>query len=49
MITGDNANNNGTLYNALYTKLLKIYDNKDDVFHIKPLMRFHGRKGLFII
>jgi hypothetical protein len=44
-ITSDNAGNNGTLCDALYTELLKTYDDEEDVFRIKPLMRFHGRKS----
>jgi len=44
-ITGDNAGNNGTLCDALYTELRKTYDDEDDAFRIKPLMRFHGRKS----
>jgi hypothetical protein len=44
-ITGDNASNNGTLCDALYTELLKTYDDEDDVFRIKPLMRFRYRKS----
>jgi len=35
-ITGDNAGNNGTICDALYTALLKAYDDEDDVFRIKP-------------
>lgn len=31
-ITGDNAGNNGTLCGALYTELLKTYDDEDDIF-----------------
>jgi hypothetical protein len=44
-ITGDNAGNNGTLCDALYTELLKTYDDEDDEFRIKPLMRFRGRRS----
>jgi len=44
-ITGDNAGNNGTLCDALHADLLKTYDDEDDQFRMKPLMRFHGRKS----
>ena len=44
-ITGDNAGNNGTLCDALYTALLKTYDDEDEIFRIKPLMRYQGRKS----
>ena len=44
-ITGDNASNNGTLCDALQTELRKTYDDEDDEFRMKPLMRFHGRKS----
>lgn len=42
-ITGDNAGNNGTLCDSLHGQLLKKYDNDDDRFRIRPLMRFRGR------
>ncbi|KAJ5848339.1 hypothetical protein N7455_012296 [Penicillium solitum] len=42
-ITGDNAGNNGTLCDSLHDQLLKKYDNDDDRFRIRPLMRFRGR------
>lgn len=42
-ITGDNAGNNGTLCDSLHDQLLKKYDNDDDRFCIRPLMRFRGR------
>ncbi|KAJ5863000.1 hypothetical protein N7455_007273 [Penicillium solitum] len=42
-ITGDNAGNNGTLCDSLHNQLLKKYDNDDDRFRIRPLMRFRGR------
>ncbi|KAJ5981346.1 hypothetical protein N7522_013767 [Penicillium canescens] len=42
-ITGDNAANNGTLCDSLHAELLKNYDDKDDQFRIRPLMRFRGR------
>jgi hypothetical protein len=44
-ITGDNAGNNGTLCEALQSELLKTYDDKDDPFRMKPLMRFRGRES----
>lgn len=44
-ITGDNAGDNGTLCEALQTKLLKTYDDEDDPFRMKPLMRFRGRQS----
>ena len=44
-ITGDNASNNGTLCDVLYAELRKAYDDEDDIFRMKPLMRFHGRKS----
>jgi hypothetical protein len=44
-ITGDNAGNNGTLYDSLHDQLLKKYDNDDDRFRIRPLMRFRGRQS----
>ena len=44
-ITGDNAGNNGTLCEALQTELLKTYDDEDDPFRMKPLMRFRGRQS----
>ncbi len=40
-VTGDNASNNGTLCDALQTELRKTYDDEDDEFRMKPLMRFH--------
>ncbi|KAJ5413612.1 hypothetical protein N7509_000239 [Penicillium cosmopolitanum] len=42
-ITGDNAGNNGTLCDSLHDQLLKKYDNDDDRFRIRPLMRFPPR------
>ncbi|KAJ5544026.1 hypothetical protein N7494_005305 [Penicillium frequentans] len=44
-ITGDNAGNNGTLCDSLHDQLLKKYDNDDDRFRIRPLMRFRGRQS----
>ncbi|KAJ5240474.1 uncharacterized protein N7469_002065 [Penicillium citrinum] len=44
-ITGDNASNNGTLCDSLHEELLKKYDNDDDRFRIRPLMRFRGRQS----
>lgn len=44
-ITGDNAGNNGTLCDSLHDELLKKYDNDDDRFRIRPLMRFRGRQS----
>lgn len=44
-ITGDNAGNNGTLCDILYTELLKEYEDEDEALHLKPLMRFHGRRS----
>ncbi|GKZ63712.1 hypothetical protein AnigIFM49718_007038, partial [Aspergillus niger] len=44
-ITGDNAGNNGTLCDSLHDQLLKKYDNDDDCFRIRPLMRFRGRQS----
>ncbi|KAJ5100906.1 hypothetical protein N7456_006958 [Penicillium angulare] len=44
-ITGDNASNNGTLCDSLHEELLKKYDNEDDRFRIRPLMRFRGRQS----
>ena len=44
-ITGDNAGNNATLCEALQTELLKTYDDEDDPFRMKPLMRFRGRQS----
>ena len=42
-ITGDNAGNNRTICDTLYTELSKVYDNEDSNFRLRPLMRFHGR------
>jgi hypothetical protein len=42
-ITGDNAGNNGTLCDYLHAELLRQYDDEDDQFRMKPLMRFRGR------
>lgn len=42
-ITGDNAGNNGTMYDTLYAELSKVYDDEDGDFRLRPLMRFHGR------
>jgi hypothetical protein len=44
-ITGDNAGNYGTLCDSLHDQLLKKYDNDDDRFCIRPLMRFRGRQS----
>ncbi|KAJ9480587.1 hypothetical protein PENNAL_c0164G05839 [Penicillium nalgiovense] len=44
-ITGDNAANNGTLCDSLHAELLKKYDDKNDQFRIRPLMRFRGRQS----
>lgn len=44
-ITGDNAGNNRTLCGSLHADLLKIYDDKDDCFRTRPLMRFRGRQS----
>ncbi|KAF7184345.1 hypothetical protein CNMCM7691_005097 [Aspergillus felis] len=44
-ITGDNAGNNGTLCDFLHTELLRAYDDADDQFRMKPLMRFRGRSS----
>jgi hypothetical protein len=35
--------NNKTLCDTLHAKLLKTYDDEDDQFRMKPLMRFRGR------
>lgn len=45
IITGDNAVNNGTLCDSLHDQLLKRYNNDDDRFRIRPLMRFRGRQS----
>ena len=42
-IIRDNARNNRTLYDTLYAELQKTYDDEDNQFYIKPLMRFQGR------
>ena len=42
-IIGDNTGNNGTLCDSLHDQLLKKYNNDDDRFRIRPLMRFRGR------
>jgi hypothetical protein len=47
-ITGDNAGNNGTLCDSLHDQLLKKYDNDDDRFRIRPLMRFRGRPSFIL-
>jgi hAT family protein len=44
-ITGDNAGNNGTLCDSLHADLLKKYDDEDDRFRTRPLMRFRGRQS----
>jgi hypothetical protein len=44
-ITGDNAGNNRTLCDSLHDQLLKKYDNDDDRFRIRPLIRFRGRQS----
>ncbi|KAJ6003904.1 hypothetical protein N7540_013186 [Penicillium herquei] len=44
-ITGDNAGNNGTLCDSLHDQLLKKYDNDNNRFRIRPLMRFRGRQS----
>ncbi|KAJ5593543.1 hypothetical protein N7537_010447 [Penicillium hordei] len=44
-ITGDNAGNNGTLCDSLQDRLLKKYDNDDDRFCIRPLIRFRSRES----
>jgi hypothetical protein len=44
-ITAENAGNNGTLCDFLQTELLRTYDDADDQFRMKPLMRFRGRKS----
>jgi hypothetical protein len=44
-ITGDNAGNNGTLCDILYTELLKEYEDEDDALCLKPPMRFHGKRS----
>ena len=44
-ITGDNAGNNGTLCDHLHSELRKKYDDEDDQFRMKPLMRFRGRNS----
>ncbi len=41
-ITGDNASNNGTLCQSLYTSLKCQYDDKFSLIG-KPRIRFHGR------
>jgi hypothetical protein len=44
-IIGDNTANNGTLCDSLYAQLLKKYDDKNDQFRIRPLIRFRGRSS----
>ncbi|KNG84621.1 hypothetical protein ANOM_006431 [Aspergillus nomiae NRRL 13137] len=46
-ITGDNAGNNGTLYDSLHDQLRKKYNNDDGYFRIRPLIRFRGRRSSF--
>jgi hypothetical protein len=47
-ITADNAGNNGTLCDFLQTELLRTYDDVDDQFRMKPLMRFRGWKSFIL-
>lgn len=42
-IARDNAGNNGTLCDYLHAELLRQYDDEDDRFRMKPLMRFRCR------
>ena len=42
-VTGDNAGNNLTLCDFLHAELLNRFDEEDDPFRMKPLMRFRGR------
>ena len=42
-IIGNNASNNRTIYNILYIKLSKIYNNENRDFRLRPLMRFYSR------